>query len=83
MVQFETFSTVGIDPRRKIECWNDFASDSFTPLVSDPVDARTFNGNLVRTCIEDLQLAEVYSDPQFVRHSQAHTARSREAKAAV
>ena len=78
MVQFETFTTVGLDPRRKIECWNDFASDSFTPLVSDPVDARTFNGEVVRTCVDDLQLAEVYSDPQFVRHSQAHATRSRD-----
>lgn len=79
MVQFETFSTVGLEARRKIECWNDYASDSFTPLVSDPVDARTFTGHLVRACVEDLQLAEVYSDPQFVRHSQAHVSRSRDA----
>ena len=78
MVQFESFSTMGLDPRRKIECWNDFTSDSFSPLVSDPVDARSFKGHVVRTGIEDLQLAEVYSDPQFVRHSQAHTARSRD-----
>lgn len=79
MVQFETFSTAGVDPRRKIECWNDYASDSFTPLVSDPVDARTFNGHLMRTRVQDLQLAEVYSDPQLVRHSRAHVARSRDA----
>jgi AraC-like DNA-binding protein len=79
MVQFETFSTVGLDPRRKIECWNDFASDSFTPLVSDPVDPRSFNGHLARTGVDGLQLAEVYSDPQLVRHSRAHVARSRDA----
>jgi len=79
MAQFETFSTAGVDPRRKIECWNDYASDSFTPLVSDPVDARTFNGHLVRTCVEDLQLAEVYSDPQLVRHLRTHVTRSRDA----
>jgi AraC-like DNA-binding protein len=79
MVQFETFSTLGLEPRRKLESWNDFASESFTPLVSDPVDVRTFNGHLVRACVEDLQLAEVYSDPQLVRHSQVHTSRSRDA----
>jgi AraC-like DNA-binding protein len=77
MVQFDTFSTLGLDPRRKLECWNDFTSDSFTPLVSDPVDERSFNGHVVRTEVDDLQLAEVYSDPQFVRHSQAHATRAR------
>lgn len=79
MVQFESFSTVGMDPRRKIESWNDYASNSFTPLVSDPVDARNFNGHLVRTGVEELQLAEVYSDAQIVRHLRTHVTRSRTA----
>lgn len=79
MVQLETFSTAGVDPRRKIECWNDYASASFSPLVSDPVDPMSFTGELSHTSVDGMQLAEVYSDPQLVRHSRAHVARSREA----
>jgi len=74
----ETFSTAGLEPRRKIEFWNDTASTSFTPLVSDPVDPRNFTGKLVRTKLGELRLGEVYSDAQLVRHLQAHVARTRD-----
>jgi AraC-like DNA-binding protein len=77
MTQLETFSTAGLEPRRKIEFWNDTASASFTPLVSDPVDPRNFTGRLVRTQLGDLRLGEVYSDAQLVRHLRAHVARTR------
>jgi AraC-like DNA-binding protein len=76
MIQFETLSTVGLDARRKLEFWNDLACASFTPIVSDPVDIRSFTGSLTRTLVGDLRLAEVYSDAQIVRHSRAHVARS-------
>jgi AraC-like DNA-binding protein len=77
MTQLETFSTAGLEPRRKIEFWNDTASVSFTPLVSDPVDARNFTGRLTRTKLADIRLGEVYSDAQLVRHMRAHVARTR------
>ena len=77
MVQLETFSTAGLEPRRKIEFWNDTACASFTPLVSDPVNLRNFCGRLSRTRFGELSLAEVYSDPQTVHHSRSHVARSR------
>src|SRR3569833_3471148 len=77
MTQLETFSTTGLEPRRKIEFWNDAASVSFTPLVSDPVDPRNFTGELVRTKLGDMRLGEVYSDAQLVRHLRAHVARTR------
>jgi AraC family transcriptional regulator, positive regulator of tynA and feaB len=77
MTQLETFSTVGLEPRRKIEFWNDAACAAFTPLVSDPVDLRNFNGRLTRTTLGDLRLGEVYSDAQTVRHLRAHVARTR------
>jgi AraC family transcriptional activator of tynA and feaB len=77
MGQLETFSTAGLDPRRKIEYWNDMACASFTPLVSDPVDLRTFTGRLARTRVGELSAAEVFSDAQIVRHSRMHVARSR------
>jgi AraC family transcriptional activator of tynA and feaB len=78
MVQFETFSTGGLEPRRKLEYWNETACHSFTPIVSDPVDIRSFNGELTRTLVGDLRLAEVYSDPQIVQHTRSHVARSSE-----
>jgi hypothetical protein len=49
MGQLESFSTAGMeDPRRKLSFWNDIACNSFTPIVSDPADVRTFAGSLVR-----------------------------------
>ena len=78
MNQFEVFSTVGLDPRRKLEYWNDYATDSFTPIVSDPVDVVSFNAQMARTQVSGMRLAEVYSDAQIVRHSQSHVALSRE-----
>src|SRR6476646_865734 len=77
MATVESFSTNGLDPRRKLNYWNDRASEAFSPLVSDPVDIRTFNGSIARATIGDLTLAEVYSDAQIVRHSRAHVARTR------
>ncbi len=79
MVQLETFSTAGLEPRRKIEFWNDTACASFTPVVSDPSDLRNFSGRLTRTRLGEISLAEVYSDAQIVRHSRSHVARSRAA----
>jgi len=77
MAHLETFSTAGLDLRRKIEYWNEIAGASFTPLVSDPVELRTFLGRLSRTRVGELSAAEVYSDAQLVRHSRSHVARSR------
>lgn len=79
MSQLESFSTAGLEPRRKIEYWNDAACASFTPIVSDPLDLRNFTGRLSRTRVGDMSLAEVYSDAQTVRHLRSHVARSRAA----
>ncbi|MFO7277800.1 MAG: helix-turn-helix domain-containing protein [Pseudomonadota bacterium] len=79
MAHLETFSTAGLEPRRKIEFWNDMACESFTPIVADPVDLDSFTGWLARTRVGDIRLAEVYSDSQWVRHSHQHVARTREA----
>jgi AraC-like DNA-binding protein len=79
MIQFDTFSTADVEPRRKMEYWNDYATDSFTPIVSDPVDVPSFNAHLSRTQLHGITLAEVYSDAQIVRHSQTHVARARKA----
>jgi hypothetical protein len=77
MSQIESFSTAGLDPRRKLAFWNDRACESFSPLVSDPRDIRSFNGSIARAALGDLTIAEVYSEAQIVRHSRAHVARTR------
>jgi len=77
MTQIVSFSTAGLDPRRKASYWNEHASESFSPLVSDPVDIGTFDGSIARTAIGDMMLADVYSEAQNVQHSRAHVARTR------
>src|SRR5262245_30060800 len=78
MTQLETFSTAGLAPRRKLEYWNDIACDTFTPVVSDPMDLPGFNGCLIRTKVDEISAAEVYSDPQIVRHSRLQVQRTRQ-----
>ena len=68
MTQLETFSTAGLEPRRKIEFWNDAACASFTPIVSDPLDLRNFNGQLTRAKLGDIRsmardLRKLEADP--------------------
>ncbi|HWX78570.1 MAG TPA: helix-turn-helix domain-containing protein [Steroidobacteraceae bacterium] len=79
MAHIESFSTAGLDPRHKLAFWNDRASESFSPLVSEPEDIREFNGSIVRGSLGDLSVAEVYSDAQIVRHSRSHVARTKNA----
>ena len=79
MAHIESFSTAGLDPRRKLAFWNDRASESFSPLVSEPKDIRVFNGSIVRGSVGDMSLAEVYSEAQIVRHSRSHVARTKDA----
>jgi AraC-like DNA-binding protein len=77
MAHLETFSTIGLEPRRKIEYWNDSVCASFTPNSSEPADLRAFNGHICRTHIGEMSVAEVYSDAQTVLHTRSHVARSR------
>lgn len=79
MAHLDCFSTVGLDARRKIALWNDRACETISPLVSDPMDLRTFNGSMNRLVLGDLSLTEVYSEAQIVRHSRNHVARTRSA----
>lgn len=78
MVPIESFKTSGLDPRRKLAFWNDHLSESLTPLVSEPVDVREFNGSITQLSIGDMSLADVYSDAQMVRHSRYHASRAKE-----
>jgi AraC-like DNA-binding protein len=73
----QSFTTSGLDPRRKLAYWNERAGESFSPLVSDPADIRAFHGSIERTAFGDLTLAEACTEAQTVRHSRAHVARTR------
>jgi len=77
MVPMQSFTTVGIDPRRKLAYWNEHAGASFSPLVSDPADLHSFHGSIERTTVGELSLAEAYSEAQTVHHSRTHVARTR------
>jgi AraC-like DNA-binding protein len=77
MAHLETFSTIGLEPRRKIEYWNEQVCASFTPNSSEPVDLRAFTGHIERTKVGEISVAEVYSDAQTVLHTRSHVARSR------
>ena len=79
MAYVESFSTAGLDPRRKLAFWNERASESFSPIVAEPDDIRKFNGSILRGTIGDMTLSEVYSDAQIVRHSRSHVARTKDA----
>ena len=78
MAHIDSFSTIGLDPRRKLVHWNDYASDSINPLVSVPHDVQSFEGSIARTSIGDIALTDVYSNAQVVQHSRAHVARTRQ-----
>ncbi len=73
----ESFTTSGQDLRHKLAYWNERATESFSPLVSDPADVRNFTGSISRAIIGDMTLAEACSDAQVVHHSRAHVARTR------
>jgi AraC-like DNA-binding protein len=77
MAHIDSFSTIGLDQHRKLAHWNDYATDSFNPLVSDPADIWSFNGSISRTTLGDITVADAFSEAQIVRHSRAHVARTR------
>jgi len=77
MTQLETLSTAGLLPGRKLDHWDDVASSTFSPLVTDPCSVGDFMGHLTRTTSGTVRIAEVYSDPQIVRHTCAQVARTR------
>jgi len=77
MAQLEALSTAGLLPRRKLEFWNDIASSTFSPLVSDPANLSDFRGHLTRSSSSPVRIAEVYSDPQVVRHTGSSISQTR------
>ena len=77
MTNLETLSTIGLLAKRKVDYWNHIGSDTFSPLESDPINVADFTGQLTRTTTGPVRIAEVYSDPQIVRHTVAQVARTK------
>jgi AraC-like DNA-binding protein len=75
----ETLSTDTVSPGRRVEFWNDAASNSLTQQACEPLNPRTFFGRMTRADIGDLRFVEFNSDAAVVRRSRAHIARSGEA----
>jgi AraC-like DNA-binding protein len=57
MPQLETYSTSGLEPRRRIEYWNDLACQSITELAASPLNRRDFSGRLMRTALLEIALS--------------------------
>lgn len=66
-----------MDPRHKVACWNARLSENLTPLDCVPANVRDFNGAISSVAVSDLNLADVYSDAQIVRHSRDHVSRNK------
>ncbi len=79
MSLLESFSTSEVPVNRRLDYWNELTGNAFTPLVSDPLDRHAFAGQLTRTQVGDIRLAEARSEPAIVHHSRQHVARAREA----
>jgi AraC-like DNA-binding protein len=79
MTVFECFDTQDLAPSRRLEYWNDLACSTFTPIVADAADIRTFSPSLIRGRIGDLRIGAVRSSPSVVHHGREHVARTREA----
>jgi AraC-like DNA-binding protein len=78
MPEPQTYSTSGLEPRRRIEYWNDLVCNSVTKLAVSPLNRRDFSGRLARAQVGPIRLVDVESDPAVVYHSRQHIARSLE-----
>lgn len=76
MTELQTISTAASRPRRKLECWNGIASPKVPSLLIEPLSVTDYMGRLGQTISGTVRIAEVYSDPQVLRHASADVARS-------
>ncbi len=74
MTRLETLSTATASPHRKLTYWKDIQAARFPPQVSGPRNIADFLGRLSRAIAGTVRIAEVYSDPQIVRHTAADVA---------
>jgi AraC-like DNA-binding protein len=77
MAQAETHSTTAALPQRKIAFWNQLATPTQSPRISDPATVAKFARQQIHTSSSLVRIAEVHSDPQLVRHTRAQVYQTR------
>ena len=78
MARIEVVSTDGLSGRKKVEYWNDLATNAMTAMTADPADIATFRGRMRRMEVGDMRAVEVFSHGARVERSPAQVARSGE-----
>lgn len=78
MAQLQTLSTAVSGPKRRFDHWNDIGPPGISsPLVSEVRSIRELLSRLTGATSGTVRIAEVYCDPQTVRHNCADIARLR------
>ena len=77
MTQLQTLSAPSSLPKRNLDYWNDLSSPAFLPRVTGPRNVTDFLGHVGQATSGAVRIAEVYSDPQTVRHTSTDAAKSR------
>ena len=75
-----TCSTEDVKAEEQFEYWNDMICDEFIQLDCISTKTRNFEGKLRGCEIGDLQISEVYADPQTVIRSKQQIAKSTESE---
>jgi AraC family transcriptional activator of tynA and feaB len=77
MSHVDIFATGALAPNRRIQYWNDLASEAFTPQVVDARDRARFEASLKLLTMQGLVVAEVISDAASIHHSSRHAEEAR------
>lgn len=77
MAQPETIVTAGLAVPRKATYWNNVGTDTIPAFDSRSPSLIDFTAQLSRAGKGRVSVAEIYSEPQVVRHSREQVARSR------
>jgi AraC-like DNA-binding protein len=68
----ETVSTANVSSTRKMRFWNDAVSAAVSSAAAEPLDERTFHGQLKTLDLGDIRVAEIYGGASHVRRFPAH-----------
>lgn len=77
MTQLQSLATAASLPKRNLDYWNDVASPAFFPRVDGSRSVADLLDRVSHVTPNTVRIAEVYSDPQVVRHSPADAGKLR------
>ncbi len=78
MARIDVVSTDGLSGRKKVEYWNDLATNAMMAMTADPTDIATFCGRMKRVDVGAVTAVEIFSHGARVERSPAHVACSGE-----